>query len=200
MPKITTLIFDWGGVFTSSLTFNDFCEAYAKKHGFDVEAFTKSLLAIWYEARVGKIDSRRFWSELSALAGVSEEQFHRDIDEFLNYNPSMLLFVQTTLLGKYKLGIISNHIESWFAPHIEEKALGKIFDAIITSYTSESAKPEQKIYQDALQALQVPATECVFIDDLEKNLPPARALGMQTILFKNLEQLKTDLRALGVEA
>jgi putative hydrolase of the HAD superfamily len=196
---VTAIIFDWGGVFTSNASLGQFCTAYAAKHGIAAAPFTEKLLAIWHEARVGAVDSRIFWKELSELAGVPEEEFHRDIDDFLGYNPAMLTFVQERLYGKYKLGIISNHIESWFAPHIQEKALEGIFDAVITSYTSKSAKPDLKIYQDALQGLQVPAEQCVFIDDLEKNLPPARALGMQTILFKNLEQLKIELSKHGVQ-
>jgi FMN phosphatase YigB (HAD superfamily) len=39
----------------------------------------------------------------------------------------------------------------------------------------------------------------VFIDDRERNLEPARLLGMRTIAFKDARQLRVDLAGLGVE-
>jgi len=40
----------------------------------------------------------------------------------------------------------------------------------------------------------------MMIDDRELNLECARSLGLQTILVKNLEQLKQDLAKFGVTA
>jgi len=44
-------------------------------------------------------------------------------------------------------------------------------------------KPNPEPYYLALEYLQLPPQECLLIDDMARNLKPARALGMQTILI-----------------
>ena len=61
--------------------------------------------------------------------------------------------------------------------------LWSLFDPIVTSYGEGVAKPDPEIYQRLLQKLDVPAEQCLFIDDIERNLLPAQQLGMKTILF-----------------
>lgn len=48
-------------------------------------------------------------------------------------------------------------------------------------------KPRPEAYQRAAELLSVAPAECVLIDDLPHNLPPARALGMVTILVRPLD-------------
>lgn len=43
-------------------------------------------------------------------------------------------------------------------------------------------KPRPQAYAALLNRLQVPATDCVYIEDSARNLRPAKALGMTTIL------------------
>jgi methionine salvage enolase-phosphatase E1 len=44
----------------------------------------------------------------------------------------------------------------------------------------------------------MPADSIVFIDDLPENLPAAEQLGIRTILFTGVEDLRDQLRRLGV--
>lgn len=71
-------------------------------------------------------------------------------------------------------------------------------DGGILSYQDKVIKPDTKIYQLLLERYGLRAEECVFLDDTEKNLPPARALGIQTILFEDREQATLALEKLGV--
>lgn len=70
-----------------------------------------------------------------------------------------------------------------------------IWDAIIDSSILGVKKPMPKIYQLAQEKAGVTATEILFIDNLEKNLVPARALGWQTFLYdsSNYDQANLDL-------
>lgn len=56
----------------------------------------------------------------------------------------------------------------------------KIFDIEAMNYIP---KPNPEPYQLALEYLQLPASECLLLDDMERNLAPARSIGMQTILI-----------------
>ena len=70
------------------------------------------------------------------------------------------------------------------------------FDHHIFSAEVRSAKPEPAIYQHTIQALGVPPSAALFIDDREENLVQARAISIRTIRYHSVEQLRADLRAL----
>lgn len=71
-------------------------------------------------------------------------------------------------------------------------------DGGILSYQDKVIKPDERIYQLLLERYELKAEECVFLDDTEKNLPPAEALGIRTILFRDREQALSELEKLGV--
>ena len=53
-----------------------------------------------------------------------------------------------------------------------------------------------EIYQKVLDALNVQAERCVFLDDLGRNLKPARTLGMHTIKVVEIDAALEELRRL----
>jgi putative hydrolase of the HAD superfamily len=76
--------------------------------------------------------------------------------------------------------------------------LAELFDAVIESAVVGLRKPDPRIYALALERLAVAAPEVVFLDDIGRNLKPARALGMHTIKVDDEAQALTDLaRVLG---
>lgn len=62
-----------------------------------------------------------------------------------------------------------------------ENYFERIFDINFLKYQS---KPTPVAYSQVLAALGVSGTECLFVDDTARNLSPARALGMKTVLVK----------------
>ncbi len=56
----------------------------------------------------------------------------------------------------------------------------RIFDISFIDYESKPAPPG---YRKVLAALDAPAAECAMIDDMARNLAPARALGIRTVLL-----------------
>lgn len=71
-------------------------------------------------------------------------------------------------------------------------------DGGILSWQDKVIKPDPKIYELLLSRYGLVAEECVFLDDTERNLPQARALGIHTILFRDREQAISELKELGV--
>lgn len=74
-------------------------------------------------------------------------------------------------------------------------------------------KPNPEPYRMALEYLGVPPARCLLIDDMERNLEPARELGMRTILIgdgtpvndehhviANIKDLSAALKAISTEA
>ena len=67
------------------------------------------------------------------------------------------------------------------------------------SYKVKYLKPEKEIYLDLINKLNLDAEECIFIDDLEKNVIGAKKIGIKGIQYKNHENLLKELRKLSVQ-
>lgn len=191
---LKAIIFDFGGVFSDKANLEKFIQNTIVKFKIDPEEVNKVYSVIWAEAQLGKIDSNIFWEKLGELVGMDSLEFKKYfIENTTLIERNLYEFVKYHLKGKYKLVILSNQIESWLETVLEENNFREVFDFVITSYNTGLAKPDLAIYQKTLEILDLKAEECLFVDDLPKNLVPAQKLGMQTILFENYEQFLGDL-------
>ena len=59
-------------------------------------------------------------------------------------------------------------------------------------------KPDPAAYEEALGALGARPAETLFVDDKERNLVPARAMGIQVHRFTDPPALREDLTARGL--
>ncbi len=115
-------------------------------------------------------------------------------------NPEMMALVRGLKVRGYILGIISNTI-----PGLEERLREslpefiEIFDIRVGSGDLGIAKPDERIFQHALDEAGVAPGESVFTDDVLKYADAARALGMHGFHFTGYPQLAADIRSVGVE-
>ena len=74
---------------------------------------------------------------------------------------------------------------------VKEKypALIPKFQKKIYSYDAGTSKPDQKIYEYALERTGVKPENSIFIDDLEENVDSARELGFYVHQYHNQEEL-----------
>ena len=70
------------------------------------------------------------------------------------------------------------------------------FDVFIESRVVGLHKPDPRIYTLACEALGVAPARTAFLDDIGRNLKPARALGMATIKVDDPDQALGELAAL----
>ena len=152
----------------------------------------------WQLAKVNKINSRIFWKRVAEYINYDQDKLRKELIEYHGINPNVLELVKS-LKSTYKLALLSNHIEDWLEEEIEKRKLEEIFDVIVTSYETGFMKPEPKIYQITIDKLELRPGECLFIDDKERNTRGAEELGIKTILFENLQQLKGELQKLGIK-
>ena len=67
---------------------------------------------------------------------------------------------------------------------------------VIASCKVGYGKPDQEIYDIALQKMHTTAKESLFIDDKQTFLDPAVKMGFRTILARNSEQIINDVQAM----
>ena len=76
----------------------------------------------------------------------------------------------------------------------------ELFDAVVISGEVGMRKPDEDIYRFAAQQLGLPPGECVFIDDLDRNIEVAERLGMAGIVHRdNAETLPVLAELLGLD-
>ena len=100
--------------------------------------------------------------------------------------------------GRYRLMTINNESAELNRYRLEQFGLRDIFITFFSSCWVGILKPARRIYEVALAMSQAEPEGSVFIDDRERNLEPARALGMRTIRFTDALRLRQELAALGV--
>jgi putative hydrolase of the HAD superfamily len=100
--------------------------------------------------------------------------------------------------GRYRLMTINNESAELNQYRLEQFGLRDIFITFFSSCWVGTLKPARRIYEVALAMSQAEPEASVFIDDRERNLEPARALGMRTIRFTDAAGLRQELAALGV--
>ena len=92
------------------------------------------------------------------------------------------------LKGKYKLGLITNTTTSreedvrWA---LHKLGIEGYFDVIVTSVDANSRKPDERIFEIALDAIGVKAKEAVMIGNrILRDVLGGNKMGMKTILYK----------------
>lgn len=76
--------------------------------------------------------------------------------------------------------------------------LNALFDDSFYSCEVKAKKPAAEFFQAALQKLDLPAAQCLFIDDSEANVAGAKQQGLQAVYyqFKDLSAAAAELEAL----
>lgn len=149
------------------------------------------------QASLGIITEKQHWQNIARLLNQPDSEIDRLHSEFFAGDRIDFKLVEfmRSLHPTYKVGLISNAwsgLRAW----IEEQNFADAFDNMVISAEVGLIKPDQRIYQAALQNLQVHPEESVFVDDLPANIDAARKMGMQAIHFKQAAQAMMDLSAL----
>lgn len=93
-------------------------------------------------------------------------------------------------------GLISN---SWGVDSYPRDLLARLFDGVVLSGEVGVRKPAPRIYELGAAAIGCRPQECVFVDDLPFNLPPAQELGMHAIGHREAPETIAEIeRALGL--
>lgn len=71
-----------------------------------------------------------------------------------------------------------------------------LLDGFVVSSDERLLKPERAIYECLCSRFSLTPSECVFTDDVMKNIEGARAAGMHAILFKGAEDYRKSLMSM----
>jgi putative hydrolase of the HAD superfamily len=113
---------------------------------------------------------------------------------------SLDFLAKLTATGRYFSAALNNESLEINDYRIRTFQLRDYFKVFFSSCYLGVRKPDRGIYTLALKISQSTPEECAMIDDRGLNLECAKEMGMHTIQFQNVEQLREDLARLGVTA
>ncbi len=107
--------------------------------------------------------------------------------------------IVTKLASRYKLGLLSD-TDPLHWEHIcrEYPWIPEFFPEPVLSYRTGVMKPDSRAFSAAVTAVGRSAEECLFIDDLQKNVNGARECGLNALRFTAPQDLKLELMRTGI--
>ncbi len=104
---------------------------------------------------------------------------------------------ETTTGASPSVHALSNYPE-WYVWIEDKLRLSRFLEWSFVSCQVGLRKPDPKLYEHVLRTLDAAPEDCLFVDDRQKNLDPAAALGMRTHLFQGADPLREALVAEGI--
>jgi HAD superfamily hydrolase (TIGR01509 family) len=185
---IKAIVFDCFGVLTTEA----WLQFKAQHFGLDSKLMAQ-VTEISKQADAGLISHEDEVEQTAALAGITTDKFREAI--YQNVPNEELFEYIRELKPRYKLGLLSNIADNYLHQMFLEEQLG-LFDDIVLSYKIGFVKPQVEAFEFTAKNLNVELSECIMIDDLERNVDGARDAGMKAILYEDVEQLKAELEPL----
>ena len=193
------VIFDWGGVLVDSPA-PGMLVLFAQELGVTPEAVNNAYIPFGERFQKGQIAEQNVWEGICAVLGVASPYDPLLWEHVFGqvYTPKEEMFALASVLKDrgYKVGLLSN-TESPTVRFFHKQGY-TMFDATVFSCDEGTAKPERRIYEIALERLGVEPSEAVFIDDRADFIEGAQKLGMHTIRFESLQQVKEALASLAI--
>jgi putative hydrolase of the HAD superfamily len=200
--RLTTIFFDIGGVLLTDGWGHNSRRTAAEKFGLDWDEYSERHEKVAHAIETNRLTLERY---LDRVVFYRPRPFTRD--EFRDFifaqsqpkPDSLKIAEQLAGLRQYFMATINNEVFELNVYRLAQFGLRRCFTVFFSSCFLGLRKPDEAIYRLALQATQRQPEECLFIDDREVNLECPRELGMATILFRDAEQLRRDLKPHGVE-
>lgn len=200
MKPYKAVLFDFGNVIINidpALTFKAFAELTFKSEERIREQISESDLFRRYE--IGLFDDEEFREIVRQTLGypLSDEEVDRAWNSLLLDVPPHRVGLVLDLKAKTPVYLLSNtnsiHIQfcnDYFRRNFGIPSVSALFDHTFYSYEMGLWKPDEAIYQEVLSETGLQAEEVLFIDDNEKNIAAAKAMGFQAILHDPKNDIK----------
>jgi putative hydrolase of the HAD superfamily len=161
---------------------------------------------LWVDMQENRITERDYWrtrvAEVGSLFGERWEMSDfvrraRGDDPISTMRPEAVRTIEAAAAAGKRLAILSNELDLFYGKGFTRRfPLLSDFEAVIDATYTGILKPDPRAYQLCLDALKLPADQCVFVDDQRRNIDGAEKIGMSTVLFDVREPKKSYAQAL----
>jgi putative hydrolase of the HAD superfamily len=196
----SALLIDWGGVLTTNLfaSFRDYCVQAeidpAKLMGrFKVDPQARELLVALEK---GELQEAEFERRFARLLEVEPDGLIDGLFAGVEPDRAMVDAVRRARAGGIRTSLVSN---SWGVHRYPHDMFDELFDGVVISAEEGIRKPSRRMYELGAERAGAAFADCVYVDDLDFNLTPAKELGMATVHHTSAQTTIPQLeRLLGV--
>ena len=192
------LILDFGGVISRTLfETHDLSE---KALGLPTGSltwqgpFAPEADPLWRAMQADEISERDYWKSRTAEVAKLVGQNWNEMSDFVRaargadpdavIRPEFRTTIAACKAAGVRLAILSNELDLFYGADFREKLpFLKDFEVIVDATYTGILKPDARAYELVLQALGLPAADCVFVDDQLRNIKGAEALGLPSVHF-----------------
>lgn len=182
--KYRNIIFDFGNVigkFDGHYILRQFCSSEQ-----DLELLFDAIFCGWDELDKGTVD---YNENIENVVRRVPARLEDTVRTFFHGWPEHIIpiretaeFIRELKERKVPIYLLSN-APTYFAEWAVRIDTLRLFDGIVFSAPLKMAKPGPEIYQYLFRTYGLKPEECFFIDDLERNIKAANAVGMDGIIF-----------------
>ena len=188
---IKAIVFDFFGVISSEVAPFIFGEVFEEEEA-------KRLKQEYMEpADHGDITEREMYERLGALFSRTPEEIEADFLRRAVINQDMVRLIET-LGAKYRIALLSNAQSDYLRKVFDREELDRLFSTKVVSGDIRITKPSCEIFEYLLEKMKIAASEAIFIDDNQKNVDAAISVGLDGIVFRGADNLRTELRKRGI--
>ena len=150
--------------------------------------------SLWQSMQAGVISERDYWlartREVGGLVGESWQDMSTLVQRARGADPQAVIrpeavqaITQAKAMG-CNLAILSNELDLFYGAAFRHKLdILPLFDVIIDATYTGILKPDPRAYALCSEALQLPASACVFVDDQWRNVQGAMDAGWAAVHF-----------------
>ena len=203
MTKYKTIIFDLGGVLIDWNPLYVYDDTYFESPEKRDEFFNTICTSDWNEEQ----DAGRSIVEATQDLIGKHPEWEQPIRDFYGRWTEMLkapipgtvaIFRELKDSGNYKIYALTNWQASLFEIALVRYNFLHWFDGRVVSGEEKMRKPFPEFYHKLLDRYDVKPEDAIFIDDNLRNVKAARELGIETIHFTSPEQLRAELKGMGI--
>jgi putative hydrolase of the HAD superfamily len=207
------LILDFGGVVTR--TFFETHDHTEKALGLRPGTLTwrgpfdEGSDPLWASMQRDEISERDYWMtrvrEVGSLLGEDWTLMNQLVQKARPgeaehvLRPEARKAIETVKSKGMKLAILSNELDLFYGVEFRRSfPLIDLFDVLIDATYTNILKPDPRAYRLCLDALGLPASACVFVDDQKRNVDGAVAVGIPTVHFDVTQPAESYAEALAL--
>ncbi len=159
--------------------------------------------AVWGSGRWDRLDAgdppEEVFANIIAHAPKHEPELRKvfaNVGDTLKKRPASHTWISDLKSRGCRVLYLSNYSRYVMGLNPDVLDFLPLMDGGVFSCDVRLIKPDRKIYECIAEKYSLNPSECVFIDDIERNVKAGRDFGFHTIQFRTFEQAKRDLNAL----
>lgn len=193
---VKNVVFDIGNVL-AGFTWQEFYRSF----GFSEEIYEKLTSAtiksvFWNELDRGVLtDEQLLEGFIRNDPSIEKEirEVFQNVEKMISRYDYAIPWIRELKEKGYGVYVISNFSHKAYEECAKALDFLKEVDGRILSFEEKLIKPMPEIYRLLLERYGLEAEECVFIDDMDRNVEAAVKEGMKGIVFHTLDQVKKEL-------